>query len=80
MSFAATSGCTVQIAGVSERLNVPLTGQSGDAGSSMLYGIFIGSVGMLLVLFLSGVIGSGSRGMRGRAGRGVKRARISKLE
>jgi hypothetical protein len=56
------------------------TGQSGDAGSSMLYGIAIGSVGMFLVLHLSGVIGGGGRGKRGKAGRGMKRGRMSKLE
>lgn len=46
----------------------------------MLYGIAIGSVGMFLVLHLSGVIGGGGRGKRGKAGRGMKRGRMSKLE
>eukprot|EP01043_Picozoa_sp_COSAG02_P007398 COSAG02_NODE_220_length_28426_cov_28.546863_8_plen_81_part_00 len=68
--------------GGSEHLDMHAPCQSGDAGSSstVSYGIIIGSVGIILVLHLSGAITAKGRGKRGKAGQGVKRGRMTKIE
>ena len=61
-------------------------GTAGDGTSSAVFGVAVGSLATLVVLYLTGLIGGGGgsgRGQRGKAGRkGLpsKRGRMSKLE